>query len=46
MKMNKYWWLGFLGFMGIYKSPEILTYFSEGGSTWAMTGLLWFFLVS
>jgi hypothetical protein len=42
MKMNKYWWLGFLGFVGFYKFPEVWAYFDEGGSPWVMTGLLWF----
>jgi hypothetical protein len=39
---DKYWYLGFLGFVGIYELPVVIAYFQEGGSTWALTNLLWF----
>lgn len=42
MTFSKHWWLGFLGFIGFYKLPEVISYFTEGGSAWMLVGLLWF----
>jgi len=39
---DKYWSLGFLGFVGIYELPTVIAYFQGNGSAWHLTGLLWF----
>ncbi len=41
-KFDKYWYLGFLGFIGIYKLPLPLEYFYGKGSALALIHLLWF----
>ncbi len=41
-KTNKYWYLGFLGFIGFYKLPEVLLLFQQKNSIWEFTDLLWF----
>ncbi|MFT6261795.1 MAG: hypothetical protein ACJASH_002372 [Bermanella sp.] len=41
--MNKYWWLGFLGFFGFYKLPVTIGFF-QGTEHWSvLINLLWFF---
>lgn len=42
-KKDKHWYLGFLGFIGIYKLPEVLLIFQENTSIWQLTNLLYFF---
>jgi len=39
--LKKYWYLGFLGLVGIYELPEVLEYFKGNASVWALTNLLW-----
>lgn len=41
-KVNKYWYLGFLGLIGFYKLPEVLFFFQGNASAWELTNLLWF----
>jgi hypothetical protein len=41
--MNKYWWLGFLGFIGFYKLPEVIDFFQGTGNWFVLINLLWFF---
>ncbi|MEE9363533.1 MAG: hypothetical protein V3U92_13125 [Cellulophaga sp.] len=41
-KLEKYWYLGFLGFIGFYELPLVLNYFQGNGSIWSLTHLLWF----
>ncbi len=42
MKMQNYWYLGFLGFIGFYKLGDFLTALQAGGNWLALTGPLWF----
>ena len=42
-KFDTYWYLGFLGSIGLYKLPLVLQYFQGNGSGWELTNLLWFF---
>jgi hypothetical protein len=39
---EKYWYLGFLGFVGFYELPVVMAYFQGTGSAWALASLLWF----
>lgn len=39
---DKYWYLGFLGFVGFYELPEVIAYFQGDGSAWNLAALLWF----
>ncbi|KFM98799.1 hypothetical protein D0U04_14720 [Bacillus clarus] len=45
MKMQKNWWLGFLGFVGVYKFPNVIDAF-QGEKSWltliSLIWLLWF----
>ncbi|MCK8521497.1 hypothetical protein M0D21_07955 [Aquimarina sp. D1M17] len=41
-KFDNHWYLGFLGFVGIYKFPEVIHYFQGQGSIWGLLNLLWF----
>ncbi|MBE0359846.1 hypothetical protein [Pseudoalteromonas aliena] len=41
--MKKYWWLGFLGFIGFYKLPVIIDFFQGTGNWFVLINLLWFF---
>lgn len=43
MKMKKHWWLGFLGFIGLYKLPATMTYFTGNESVFVLVNLLWLF---
>lgn len=40
-QFQKYWYLGFLGFIGIYELPEVWAYFQGEGTFWVLTDLLW-----
>ncbi len=40
--MHKYWYLGFLGFIGFYKLPETISYFQGTGTLWDLSNILWF----
>jgi hypothetical protein len=40
-KMKKYWYLGFLGFIGLYKLPTVLSFFQGDGSWVDLLNLLW-----
>lgn len=42
MKLQKYWYLGFLGLIGIYHLPALMATFQGDGSWWGMTNALWF----
>ncbi len=42
MRMQKYWYLGFLGLVGIYFLPEVTKVFSGEASLWKLTNILWF----
>lgn len=39
--MQENWWLGFLGFVGIYKLPDILGAFHGDNSPWEYIYLSW-----
>ncbi|PFW58539.1 hypothetical protein COL13_06705 [Bacillus cereus] len=41
VKMQKNWWLGFLGFIGIYKIPGMIEAFQADGSWLKLIGLIW-----
>lgn len=41
MKMQKNWWLGFLGFIGIYKIPGMIEAFQADGSWMKLIGFIW-----
>jgi|TARA_R110001632_G_scaffold41641_2_gene104836 hypothetical protein len=41
MIMQKHWWLGFLGSIGLYKLPEVLSYFQGTGSALDLLNLCW-----
>ncbi|MDZ5606227.1 hypothetical protein U2I54_03675 [Bacillus pseudomycoides] len=42
MKFRKDWWLGFLGFIGVYKFPNVIDAF-QGEKDWtALISLIWF----
>ncbi|SIS98008.1 hypothetical protein [Neptunomonas antarctica] len=43
MRLKKHWWLGFLGFAGFYKLPQVIAFFEQGGSYLVLLNLLWFF---
>ncbi len=40
--LQKYWYLGFLGIIGIYQWPEVLAFFQGEASFWVLSDLLWF----
>jgi hypothetical protein len=40
-KFEKYWYLGFLGLVGVYKLPLVMAYFQGNGSAWDLANLLW-----
>ncbi len=42
MKMQKHWYLGFLGIVGFLKIDAFLGYFTDGGHWLDLTGPLWF----
>jgi len=42
VKLQKHWYLGFLGLVGFYELPDILEAFRGSGSPWNLAGLLWF----
>lgn len=42
MTFQKHWYLGFLGLIGVYELPKLLSVFSDGGSWWGLTAALWF----
>lgn len=42
MKFQKHWYLGFLGFIGIYYVPTIIDLISIGGNLLDWTNALWF----
>lgn len=39
---QKEWYLGFLGFIGIYKFDEVVAFFQGEASWWGLANLLWF----
>lgn len=42
MTMQKKWYLGFLGLIGIYKLPTVLGFFQGTEQWWELLNLLWF----
>ncbi|AQX51295.1 hypothetical protein [Elizabethkingia anophelis] len=40
-KWNKYWWLGLLGFVGIYELPVVIDVFKNNEPKWKIIELLW-----
>ncbi|PCI02924.1 MAG: hypothetical protein COB78_11590 [Hyphomicrobiales bacterium] len=42
MKMQKHWYLGFLGLVGLYKLPTLISLFQGTGSWWDLSNALWF----
>lgn len=43
MKMQKYWYLGFLSLIGFYRLPLMLDYLQGAENSWlVLTNLLWF----
>lgn len=41
MTLQKHWYLGFLGLVGIYAFPDLTKVFSGHDSLWQLTNLLW-----
>ncbi|PKJ53302.1 hypothetical protein CWE34_22985 [Bacillus sp. SN10] len=41
MKMQKKWWLGFLGFIGVYKIPGMIEAFQTDGNWMKLIGFIW-----
>lgn len=41
MKFQKYWWLGFLGFVGLYKLPTVIGVFNGTEAAWRIIEMLW-----
>ncbi|SIQ10414.1 hypothetical protein SAMN05878494_0321 [Bacillus cereus] len=39
--MQKNWWLGFLGLIGIYKIPGMMEAFQADGSWFKLIGFIW-----
>ncbi|MFL0400453.1 hypothetical protein ACH0BP_01740 [Bacillus nitratireducens] len=46
MKMQKNWWLGFLGLIGIYKIPGMIEAFQADKGWLALISLVWLALIS
>lgn len=42
MGLQKHWYLGFLGVIGIYELPAIVDAARGGGALWHLSGALWF----
>lgn len=42
MTFQKYWYLGFLGLIGVYELPKLIGVFSVDGSWWDLTSAFWF----
>lgn len=42
MRLQKYWYLGVLGVVGIYAFPDLTKVFSGEHSLWSLTNLAWF----
>lgn len=42
MKMQKHWYLGFLGLIGLYFFPKVWAVFTGDGSWFDLSNLLWF----
>lgn len=42
MKMQKHWYLGFLGLAGFYFFPEVRTVLTGDGHWFGLANLLWF----
>lgn len=42
MTFQKYWYLGFLGLIGIYELPQLIGALQADGSWWDFTAALWF----
>ena len=42
LSWQKEWYLGFLGFIGLYKLDEIIASFQGEASWWGLANLLWF----
>ena len=42
MKMQKHWYLGLLGLIGLFDLPQVIGVFQSDGSWWDLTGILWF----
>ncbi len=40
--MQKRWWLGFLGLIGIYKFPDAIAAYNGQASAWEYIYLSWF----
>ncbi len=41
-KLQKHWYLGFIGLIGFYKLSTVINYFQGNGSIWELINLLWF----
>lgn len=41
MKMQKRWWLGFIGLVGVWKAPTVLAAVRGDGSAWDFLWLTW-----
>lgn len=41
MKPQKYWYLGFLGIIGLINIPGVYEKIMSGGSLWSLVNLLW-----
>jgi len=38
---QRFWYLGFLGLVGIYELPQVISAIQAGESLWALSNLLW-----
>lgn len=43
MKMQKHWYLGFLGLVALYKLPTLWAAINGAGHWMGFSGVLWFF---
>ncbi|MCW9130787.1 hypothetical protein OF830_07405 [Bacillus paramycoides] len=41
MRMQKNWWLGFLGFIGVYKIPSMIDAFQGDKGWFSLIGFIW-----
>ena len=41
MEMQKHWYLGFVGLIGVYKLPGIIETFQAIGPSWHLASLAW-----
>lgn len=40
--MQKHWYLGFLGLIGIYLLPSLYSAIAADGNLWELSNILWF----